>query len=118
MEIPRSNNIGAFDTCTTTKSHYKRTCDLKRISTLGKHLHIKIRLTLCIVYGPQEPVLRVTQHLPDILYLQKLLFDHFHQRIDQIDALEMSIEEYLMTLQSGTMPNILNKLFYSVFFDR
>ena len=55
-------------------------------------------------------MLRVTQYLPDILYLQKLLFDHFHQRIDQVDALELSIEEYLMTL-SGMMSSILNELF-------
>ena len=46
-------------------------------------------------------MLRVTQYLPDILYLQKLLFDQFHQRFDQGKALEMSIKEYLMKLNNG-----------------
>ena len=91
----------------------------QRVTTKGLvSIYLKIRLTLYIGYATQEPVLRVTQHLPDILYLQKLLFDHFHQRVDQVDALEKNIEEYLMTLQSGTMPNILDELFYSVFCNR
>ena len=46
-------------------------------------------------------MLRATQYLPDILYLQKLLFDQFHQRFDQGKALEMSIKEYLIELNNG-----------------
>ena len=55
--------------------------------------------------------MRVIQYLPDILYLQKLLFDQFHQRFDQGKALEMSIEEYLMTLNNGVL------LFIDILFD-
>ena len=49
----------------------------------------------------QEPVLRVTQYLPDILYLQKLMFDQFHQRLDQRNALNMTIRDYLESLNNS-----------------
>ena len=46
-------------------------------------------------------MLRVTQYLPDILYLQKLLFDQFHQRLDQGNALNMTIRDYLESLNNS-----------------
>ena len=46
-------------------------------------------------------MLRVTQYLPDILYLQKLLFDRFHQRLDQENALNMTIRDYLESLSNS-----------------
>ena len=46
-------------------------------------------------------MLRVTQYLPDILYLQKLLFDQYHQRLDQGNALNMTIRDYLESLNSS-----------------
>ena len=64
----------------------------------------------------QEPVLRITQYLPDIHYLQKLLFDQFHQRFDQGDVLNMSINEYLKSLNNGTRIILLCLL--NLFLDR
>ena len=46
-------------------------------------------------------MLRITQCLPDILYLQKLLFDQFHQRLDQGNILNMTIDDYLTSLNNG-----------------
>ena len=46
-------------------------------------------------------MLRITQYLPDILYLQKLLFDQFHQRFDQGNILKMTIDNYLESLNNG-----------------
>ena len=46
-------------------------------------------------------MLRITQYLPDILYLQKVMFDHFHQRLDQGNALNMTIRDYLESLNNG-----------------
>ena len=46
-------------------------------------------------------MLRVTQYLPDILHLQKLLFDQFHQRLDQGNALNMTIMHYLESLNNS-----------------
>ena len=46
------------------------------------------------------------QYLPDILYLQKLLFDQFHQRLDQGNVLNMTIDDYLRSLNNGTLFNI------------
>ena len=46
-------------------------------------------------------MLRVTQYVPDILYLQKLLFDQFHQRLDQGKALNMTIRDYMESLNNS-----------------
>ena len=46
-------------------------------------------------------MLRITQYLPDILHVQKVLFDQFHQRLDQGSALNMSIKCYLNSLNNG-----------------
>ena len=46
-------------------------------------------------------MLRITQHLPDILYLQKLLFDQFHQRLDEGNALNMTIRDYIESLSNS-----------------
>ena len=46
-------------------------------------------------------MLRITQYLPDILYLQKLLFDQFHQRLDQGNVINMTIRDYLESLNNG-----------------
>ena len=46
-------------------------------------------------------MLRITQYLPDILYLQKLMFDKFHQRLDQGIALNMTIRDYLESLNNS-----------------
>ena len=56
-------------------------------------------LSICLT---QEPVLRITQYLPDVLYLQKLLFDQFHQRLDQGNVLNMTIDDYLRWLNNGS----------------
>ena len=43
------------------------------------------------------------QYLPEILKLQKYLFDHFHQQIGQEKALSETIGDYKKTLQKGAL---------------
>ena len=43
------------------------------------------------------------QYLPEILKLQRHLFDHFHQQIGQEKALSETIGEYKKTLQEGAI---------------
>ena len=49
----------------------------------------------------QEPSLRATQYLPDILRLQQCLYDSFHHRLDRREAKKMTIGEFLQTRQHG-----------------
>jgi len=49
----------------------------------------------------QEPVLRAMQYLPEILNLQKYMFDHFHQQVGQERALDETIGNYKEGLMDG-----------------
>ena len=49
----------------------------------------------------QEPSLRATQYLPDIVKLQQCLYDSFHHRLDRTDANRLTIGEFLEKLPSG-----------------
>ena len=57
----------------------------------------------------QEATLRAMQYLPEILKLQRYLFDHFHQQIGQEKALSETIGNYKKTIQKG-MLSIFNIL--------
>ena len=60
-------------------------------------------------------MLRITQYLPDILHVQKVLFDHFHQRLDQGSALNMSIKCYLNSLNNGKVARYFDLVtFYNI----
>ena len=45
------------------------------------------------------------QYLPEILKLQRYLFDHFHQQIGQEKALSETIGNYKKTIQKGVVDN-------------
>ena len=49
----------------------------------------------------QEPSLRATQYLPDIVKLQQCLYDSFHHRLDRTDAKTLTIGDFLEKLSSG-----------------
>lgn len=49
----------------------------------------------------KERSLRATQYLPDIVKLQRSLYDTFHHRLDRRDAKTMTIESFLKSLRNG-----------------
>ena len=56
---------------------------------------------LLLIYLSQEPVLRATQYLPDIVRLQQCLYDAFHHRLDKKEAVTQTVREFLDNLISG-----------------
>ena len=56
---------------------------------------------LLLIYLSQEPVLRATQYLPDIVRLQQCLYDAFHHRLDKKEAVTQTVREFLENLISG-----------------
>jgi len=54
-------------------------------------LDIYIIYSFCI----QEPNLRATQYLPDLVKLQNLLFEFFDRRLDKSEAERTRIEDFL-----------------------
>ena len=51
-------------------------------------------------------MLRATQYLPDIVWLQQCLYDAFHHRLDKKDAVTQTIGEFLEKLASGNHNNL------------
>ena len=49
----------------------------------------------------QERSLRATQYLPDIVKLQRSLYDAFHHRLDRKEAKTITIGQYLKSLKNG-----------------
>lgn len=49
----------------------------------------------------QERCLRATQYLPDIVKLQRSLYDAFHHRMDRKEAKMITFGQYLKTLRNG-----------------
>ena len=56
-----------------------------------------------ILVHPQEPNLRATQYLPDIVRLQQCLYDSFHHRLDRKEARRMTIGEFLQSRKHGEL---------------
>ena len=54
-------------------------------------------LTVC----SQEPILRATQYLPELVQLQKQMFEFSHRRLDRKEAASLTIREYIKTMKSG-----------------
>ena len=53
-----------------------------------------------IVYS-QEPILRATRYLPELVQLQKQMFEFSHRRLDRKEAARVTIREYISSLNSG-----------------
>ena len=53
-----------------------------------------------IVYS-QEPILRATQYLPELVQLQKQMFEFSHRRLDRKEAARVTVREYISSLNSG-----------------
>ena len=58
----------------------------------------------------QEPNLRATQYLPDIVRLQQCLYDSFHHRLDRKEARRMTIEKFLQSLKRGELSDNLRTI--------
>lgn len=68
-------------------------------------------------------MLRATQYLPDIVWLQQCLYDAFHHRLDKKDAMTQTIGEFLEKLASGNHNNLHTLLnssisYYPYFFKK
>ena len=49
----------------------------------------------------QEHHLRALQYLPDIIKLQRLLFEKFHRRLDRNEAEEYTLGEFLKRVRKN-----------------
>ena len=56
-----------------------------------------------LFFSLQEPSLRATQYLPDIVKLQHSLYDAFHHRLDRNVAKSHTIDKFLQGLRSGKL---------------
>lgn len=67
----------------------------------------------------QEHSLRATQYLPDIVKLQRSLYDAFHHRLDRRDAKMITFRKYLESLINGkSSMEVRHVYFVSVSFYR
>ena len=53
------------------------------------------------MYPIQEPSVRATQYLPDIVRLQRSLHDAFHHRLHRRDAMKLTIGDFISSLKNG-----------------
>ena len=67
-----------------------------------------IEYPLSLIYQIlQERSLRATQYLPDIVKLQRSLYDAFHHRLDRKVAKTITIGQYIKSLKNGkTLPGV------------
>ena len=56
-----------------------------------------------VLLHPQEPNLRATQYLPDIVRLQQCLYDSSHHRLDRREARRMTIGDFLQLRKRGEL---------------
>ena len=56
---------------------------------------------LCKPFLVQEPVLRATLYLPDIVKLQHSLFNLFHRRVGKENAKDQTIGSFFKGIKSG-----------------
>ncbi|CAI8027543.1 E3 ubiquitin-protein ligase rnf213-alpha [Geodia barretti] len=61
-----------------------------------------------------ETVLQATQYIPDIVRLQKLLFDEMHHRIDRKMAHKMSMRDFIVRHRTENLLNEYQKMVASV----
>ena len=76
---------------------------LRVVSEYENHVlvHTVVMLGNGSIILMQEPSLRATQYLPDIVKLQQCLYDSFHHRLDRTDARTLTIGDFLEKLSSG-----------------
>lgn len=76
---------------------------LKRVIMCTIICYIAARqILICLVWLLlQEAVLRATQYLPDIVCLQRRMFDKFHHRIDNRVARKKTMQQFIQKLPNG-----------------
>ena len=58
----------------------------------------------------QEAVLQATQYIPDIVKLQKQMFDEFHHRIDHKVAHTTRMRDFIAKKHTGTFSDTLSDI--------
>ena len=46
----------------------------------------------------QEPILRATRYLPELVQLQKQMFDFSHRRLDRKEVAKLPVQDYIKSL--------------------
>ena len=52
-------------------------------------------------FSCQESILRATHYLPELVQLQKQMFDFSHRRLDRKEAAKLPVREYINSLKNG-----------------
>ena len=66
--------------------------------------------TFCTYFLLQEAVLQATQYIPNIVKLQKQLFDELHHRIDRRVPQRLSMNRFILKQHTGTFVYYLNSV--------
>ena len=71
---------------------------------------------MCFCFKFQEAVLKATQCIPDIVRLQRQLYDEFHHRINHKVAHSMTIGDFICTKHTGiSVLNFMHNTYYILF---
>ena len=52
-------------------------------------------------FSCQESILRATRYLPELVQLQKQMFDFSHRRLDRKEAAKLPVRDYIKSLKNG-----------------
>ena len=52
-------------------------------------------------FSCQESILRATRYLPELVQLQKQMFDFSHGRLDRKEAAKLPVRDYIKNLKNG-----------------
>jgi len=94
---------------------YRFCITLEHLSQTLQQQSMKKKCPILHAFLQEEPNLRATQYLPDIVRLQQYLYDSFHHRLDRREARTMTIGEFLQSRQHGELStdHVLNA-YYSL----
>ena len=84
-----------------------------RVPQERMHLYIESFLYLC---SQQETVLQATQYIPDIVRLQKQMFDEFHHRINHKRAHNERMADFIRKQPTGMLYVVVYKAVYQTVF--
>ena len=75
------------------------------------YLHWLLGVLLCSL---QEEVLQATQYIPDIVRLQKRMFDEFHHRIDHKRAHNERMADFIRKQPTGMLYVVDNAVYQTI----
>ena len=80
-------------------------------------MHITLSYKVVIyTWRLQEPNLRATQYLPDVVHLQQYLFDTFNFAVDRNQAKTTTIGQFISTIPNGNLMIDTSLCYYTHFY--